>query len=180
MDLHRTLTFDQVPEGTRCGGQRTWSRAASSNDEPLVALIGRRQEQRIWTVRKYLLEVSAAVRGVLRTVEAEVAAGEGAQTRPGPKARHRYFRGGSHIGSPLLEWGGRQSSLPRSAPPLSRRRPSGNGFPPFVLLRGRAAEPWADGASMLASKRRVPADHRLSAIASLRRLRPVGLLPSSH
>jgi Polyketide cyclase / dehydrase and lipid transport len=57
MDLHGVLTFDPVPEGTRMG----WSwdlepRGILNVMGPLVARMGRRQELRIWTGLKHLLE----------------------------------------------------------------------------------------------------------------------------
>jgi uncharacterized protein YndB with AHSA1/START domain len=57
MDIHYTLTFEPVPEGTRM----RWSgdlepRRIFKLMSPMVARIGRRQEQRIWTGLKHLLE----------------------------------------------------------------------------------------------------------------------------
>lgn len=61
MDLQGALTFDPVPEGTRMG----WSWDVEPQGvlkvmRPLVALMGRRQEQRIWRGLKRLLETGAA------------------------------------------------------------------------------------------------------------------------
>lgn len=57
MDLHGTLTFDPVPEGT----SMRWSWNLQPDGffrllSPLVALIGRRQEQSIWAGLKHHLE----------------------------------------------------------------------------------------------------------------------------
>ena len=57
MDLQGTLTFDPIPEGTRM--QWSWDvepKGVLKVMTPLVALMGRRQEQRIWTGLKHLLE----------------------------------------------------------------------------------------------------------------------------
>jgi uncharacterized membrane protein len=57
MDLRGTLTFDQAPGGTRM--RWVWDvepQGALKVMGPLVALMGRRQEQRIWTGLKDLLE----------------------------------------------------------------------------------------------------------------------------
>ncbi|MGH2656548.1 MAG: SRPBCC family protein [Actinomycetota bacterium] len=57
MDLQGTLTFDPVPPGTRM--RWSWDvepRGVLRLVRPLVALMGRRQEQRIWTELKKLLE----------------------------------------------------------------------------------------------------------------------------
>lgn len=57
MDLQGTLTFDPIPEGTRM--QWSWDvepQGVLKVMTPLVALMGRRQEQRIWTGLKHLLE----------------------------------------------------------------------------------------------------------------------------
>jgi hypothetical protein len=60
MDIHYTLTFDSVPEGTRM----RWSGDLEPHRifklmSPMVARMGRRQEQRIWTGLKRLLEEDA-------------------------------------------------------------------------------------------------------------------------
>lgn len=57
MDIGYTLTFEPVPEGTRMG----WSGEIEPHGTlrliaPLVAWMGRRQELRIWTGLKGLLE----------------------------------------------------------------------------------------------------------------------------
>jgi carbon monoxide dehydrogenase subunit G len=57
MDVQYTLTFEPVPEGTRM----RWSgdlepRGMLKLLSPVVAGLGRRQEQRIWTGLKHLLE----------------------------------------------------------------------------------------------------------------------------
>ena len=57
MDLHGTLTFEPAPEGTRM----EWSWDLEPGGvlkllSPLIATIGRRQEQRIWTGLKRHLE----------------------------------------------------------------------------------------------------------------------------
>jgi uncharacterized protein YndB with AHSA1/START domain len=57
MDIQYTLTFEPVPEGTRM----RWSGDLAPHGilkvmGPVVALMGRRQEQRIWTGLKHLLE----------------------------------------------------------------------------------------------------------------------------
>ena len=57
MDLHGTLTFDPDPEGTRM----RWSWDLQPNGAlkllgPLIATLGRRQEQTIWTGLKHHLE----------------------------------------------------------------------------------------------------------------------------
>jgi carbon monoxide dehydrogenase subunit G len=60
MDTHGGLTFDPVPEGTRM--RWTWDvepRGILRLMRPLVAWMGRRQEQRIWTSLKHLLEGQA-------------------------------------------------------------------------------------------------------------------------
>ncbi len=57
MDTHGGLTFDPVPEATRM--RWTWDvepRGILRLMRPLVAWMGRRQEQRIWTSLKHLLE----------------------------------------------------------------------------------------------------------------------------
>lgn len=57
MDLHGALTFDPVPGGTRM--RWSWEvepRGFLKLMSPLVARIGRRQEQRIWTGLKHLPE----------------------------------------------------------------------------------------------------------------------------
>jgi hypothetical protein len=57
MDTHGGLTFDPVPEGTRM--RWSWDvepRGVLRLIRPLVAWIGQRQEQRIWTNLKHLLE----------------------------------------------------------------------------------------------------------------------------
>jgi uncharacterized protein YndB with AHSA1/START domain len=57
MDLQGTLTFDPDPEGTRM--RWSWQlepQGALKVMRPLVAVMGRRQEQRIWTSLKHLLE----------------------------------------------------------------------------------------------------------------------------
>ncbi len=60
MDIRYTLTFEPAPEGTRM----RWSgdlkpRGIFKLMSPLVARMGRRQEQRIWTSLKHLLEGQA-------------------------------------------------------------------------------------------------------------------------
>ena len=57
MDLHGTLTFEPVPEGTRM----EWSWDLQPGGvlkllSPWIATIGRRQEQSIWTGLKHHLE----------------------------------------------------------------------------------------------------------------------------
>ena len=57
MDLHGTLTFEPAPSETRM----SWSwklqpRGALRQMSPLVARMGRKQEQRIWTGLKHFLE----------------------------------------------------------------------------------------------------------------------------
>jgi uncharacterized protein YndB with AHSA1/START domain len=57
MDIHHTLTFEPVPEGTRM----RWSGDLEPHRvvklmSPIVARMGRRQEQRIWTGLKHPLE----------------------------------------------------------------------------------------------------------------------------
>jgi len=57
MDIQYTLTFEPVPEGTRM----RWSgdlepRGIFKLMSPMVARLGRRQERRIWTGLKRLLE----------------------------------------------------------------------------------------------------------------------------
>ena len=57
MDLQGSLTFDPVPEGTRM--RWSWDlepRGILKLMSPLVARMGRRQEQRIWVGLKHLLE----------------------------------------------------------------------------------------------------------------------------
>lgn len=61
MGVHGALTFDTVPGGTRM----RWSWELEPNGmlklvSPLVALMARRQEQRIWTGLKRLLEEQTA------------------------------------------------------------------------------------------------------------------------
>ncbi len=61
MDIQGTLTFDPVPEGT----QMRWSweleaRGILKLMTPVVILIGRRQEQSIWTGLKRYLEAQEA------------------------------------------------------------------------------------------------------------------------
>jgi uncharacterized protein YndB with AHSA1/START domain len=60
MDIHYTLTFEPVPEGTRM----RWSGDLEPHRifklmSPMVARMGRRQEERIWTGLKRLLEGDA-------------------------------------------------------------------------------------------------------------------------
>jgi hypothetical protein len=58
MELHGGLTFDRVPDGTRM--RWSWElqpRGLLKLMSPLVARMGRRQEQMIWTGLKRLLEV---------------------------------------------------------------------------------------------------------------------------
>ncbi len=60
MDTDGGLTFDPVPEGTRM--RWSWDvepRGIFKLMRPLVAWMGRRQEQRIWTSLKHLLEGQA-------------------------------------------------------------------------------------------------------------------------
>jgi hypothetical protein len=57
IDLQGTLMFDPIPEGTRM--QWSWDiepQGVLKVMTPLVALMGRRQEQGIWTGLKHLLE----------------------------------------------------------------------------------------------------------------------------
>jgi uncharacterized membrane protein len=57
MELHGALTFDPVPDGTRM--RWSWElqpRGMLKLMSPLVARMGRRQEQRIWTGLKRFLE----------------------------------------------------------------------------------------------------------------------------
>ena len=61
MDIQGTLTFDPVPEGTRM--RWSWSlkpRGMLKLMTPVIALIGRRQEQTIWTGLKRYLEAREA------------------------------------------------------------------------------------------------------------------------
>jgi hypothetical protein len=61
MDIHGTLTFDPVPEGTRM--RWSWNlkpRAMLKLMTPVIALIGRRQERTIWTGLKRYLEAREA------------------------------------------------------------------------------------------------------------------------
>jgi len=60
MDIHYTVTFESVPEGTRM----RWSgdvepRGILKVMSPVVARMGRRQEQAIWSGLKHLLEGQA-------------------------------------------------------------------------------------------------------------------------
>jgi hypothetical protein len=60
MDLQGALTFEPVPEATRM--RWSWEvepRGILKVMRPLVARMGRRQEQRIWTSLKHLLEGQA-------------------------------------------------------------------------------------------------------------------------
>jgi uncharacterized membrane protein len=60
MDLQGAVTFDPVPEATRM--RWSWDvqpRGILKLMRPLVARMGRRQEQRIWTGLKHLLEGQA-------------------------------------------------------------------------------------------------------------------------
>ncbi len=60
MDLQGAVTFDPVPEATRM--RWSWDvqpRGILKLMRPLVARMGRRQEQRIWTSLKHLLEGQA-------------------------------------------------------------------------------------------------------------------------
>lgn len=57
MDIEDTLTFDPIPEGTRM----RWSWAVEPRGSlrvmgPLIARMGRHQEQTIWTGLKGVLE----------------------------------------------------------------------------------------------------------------------------
>jgi hypothetical protein len=73
MDLQGTLTFDLTPEGTRM--QWSWDvepKGVLKVMTPLVALMGRRQEQRIWTGLKHLLEGPRLVRWRRSTSGGEV------------------------------------------------------------------------------------------------------------
>jgi uncharacterized protein YndB with AHSA1/START domain len=57
MNLHGTLTFDPVPDGTRM--RWSWHLQPSGALKllsPLIATMGRRQEQSIWTGLKHHLE----------------------------------------------------------------------------------------------------------------------------
>jgi carbon monoxide dehydrogenase subunit G len=66
MDTHGGLTFDPVPEGTRM--RWSWEvepRGILKVMRPLVAWMGRRQEQRIWTSLKHLLEGQATDVGTI-------------------------------------------------------------------------------------------------------------------
>jgi hypothetical protein len=57
MDIQGTLTFDPVPAGTRM--RWSWDlypRGLLKLATPVVARIGRRQEQSIWTNLKRVLE----------------------------------------------------------------------------------------------------------------------------
>lgn len=57
MDLQGAVTFEPVPQGTRM--RWSWEvepRGILKLMSPLVARTGRRQEQRIWTSLKHLLE----------------------------------------------------------------------------------------------------------------------------
>ena len=61
MDIQGTLTFDPVPEGTRM--RWSWElkpRGMFKLMTPLVARIGRRQEEKIWTGLKRCLEAQPA------------------------------------------------------------------------------------------------------------------------
>ena len=58
MDVHGTLTFEPVPEGTRMRWEwRLAPRGLLKLLTPLVAHMGRRQEERIWAGLKRVLEV---------------------------------------------------------------------------------------------------------------------------
>jgi uncharacterized protein YndB with AHSA1/START domain len=61
MDIQYTLTFESVPEGTRMrwSGELT-PRGSLKVMSPLIAFMGRRQEQRIWTGLKHLLEAEGS------------------------------------------------------------------------------------------------------------------------
>lgn len=62
MDTKGTVTFESVPDGTRM--RWSWEvepRGILRVMRPLVALMGRRQEQRIWTGLKHLLEAGVDV-----------------------------------------------------------------------------------------------------------------------
>ena len=66
MDTHGGLTFDPVPEGTRM--RWSWEvepRGILKVMRPLVAWMGRRQEQRIWTSLKHLLDGQATDVGTI-------------------------------------------------------------------------------------------------------------------
>ena len=57
MDVHGVLTFEPVPEGTRM--RWDWQlvpRGLLRLARPLIARIGRRQEERIWAGLKRVLE----------------------------------------------------------------------------------------------------------------------------
>jgi uncharacterized protein YndB with AHSA1/START domain len=57
MDIQGTLTFDPVPTGTRmCWSWQLQPRGVLRLMTPLVARMGRRQEQRIWASLKRVLE----------------------------------------------------------------------------------------------------------------------------
>ena len=63
MDIHGSLTFDAADEGTRM--RWAWDLAPSGGLRligPLVALMGKRQEQAIWANLKRLLEVPSPAR----------------------------------------------------------------------------------------------------------------------
>lgn len=57
MDIQGTLTFEPVPRGTRmCWSWETEPRGVFKLMKPMIARMGRRQEQAIWTGLKHLLE----------------------------------------------------------------------------------------------------------------------------
>lgn len=61
MDLQGALTFDPVPDGTRM--RWSWDvepRGILKLMSPLVARMGRRQEETIWTGLKHLLEAQVS------------------------------------------------------------------------------------------------------------------------
>jgi hypothetical protein len=61
MEIHGTLTFEPLPEGTRM--RWVWDvapRGVLRLVSPLVAWMGDRQERTIWTNLKHLLEATAA------------------------------------------------------------------------------------------------------------------------
>lgn len=65
MNIHGTLIFDRVPEGTRMHWQ--WDvepRGAFRLMRPMIARMGRRQEQTIWANLKRFLEARADLSAV--------------------------------------------------------------------------------------------------------------------
>lgn len=60
MDIHGTLAFDPVPEGTRMHWEwHVMPRGLLKLMSPLIGRMGRRQEERIWASLKRFLEARA-------------------------------------------------------------------------------------------------------------------------